>query len=156
HRQGCGSPPGARPADRPQPDPRQCADDPAAAMIARPPGEPRRRRAADRLPPGEVSAQIRLAIPLAAQQLGVQLMGTVDQALLGRYDDTALAASGVGNSVLFAVVAVGLGVVMGLDTVLPHAIGARRPDLARQSLRAGLRLALIVGLVCSLGAAASP
>lgn len=125
-------------------------------MIASSPVAPGRRRTADRLPPGEVSAQIRLAIPLAAQQLGFQLMGTVDQALLGRYDDTALAASGVGNSVLFAVVAVGLGVVMGLDTVLPHAIGARRPDLARRSLRAGLRLALIVGLVCSLGAVASP
>jgi Na+-driven multidrug efflux pump len=48
----------------------------------------------------ELSAQIRLAIPLAAQQLGFQLMGTVDAALLGRYDDSALAAAGVGNSVL--------------------------------------------------------
>ena len=35
---------------------------------------------------GEVSAQLRLALPLAAQQLGFQLMGTVDAALLGRYD----------------------------------------------------------------------
>jgi MATE family multidrug resistance protein len=125
-------------------------------MITKSPVEPGRRRAADRLPPGEVSAQIRLAIPLAAQQLGFQLMGTVDAALLGRYDDTALAGAGVGNSLLFAITSIGLGVVMGLDTVLPQALGARRPAQAREALRAGLRLALVVGLVCTVGAALSP
>ena len=56
----------------------------------------------------ELSAQIRLAIPLAAQQLGFQLMGTVDAALLGRYNDTALAAAGVGNNLLFAITSVGM------------------------------------------------
>jgi MATE family multidrug resistance protein len=104
----------------------------------------------------ELSAQIRLAIPLAAQQLGFQLMGTVDAALLGRYDDSALAAAGVGNSVLFAVCSVGLGIVMGLDTVLPQAIGAQRRDAARRSLAAGLRLAMLVGLGCTLVVLAAP
>src|SRR5215475_3541476 len=104
----------------------------------------------------ELSAQIRLAIPLAAQQLGFQLMGTVDAALLGRYDDSALAAAGVGNSVLFAVVSVGLGIVMGLDTVLPQAVGAQRRDAARRALGAGLRLAMLVGLACTLAVLATP
>jgi MATE family multidrug resistance protein len=104
----------------------------------------------------ELSAQIRLAIPLAAQQLGFQLMGTVDAALLGRYDDSALAAAGVGNSVLFAVVSVGLGVVMGLDTVLPQAVGAQRTAAARRSLAAGLRLAMLIGLGCTVVVLAAP
>ncbi|HEX8113681.1 MAG TPA: MATE family efflux transporter [Kofleriaceae bacterium] len=104
----------------------------------------------------ELSAQIRLAIPLAAQQLGFQLMGTVDAALLGRYADSALAAAGVGNSVLFAVTSIGMGLVMGLDTVLPQAVGARRHDAARRSLAAGLRLAMLVGLGCTLVVLASP
>jgi MATE family multidrug resistance protein len=104
----------------------------------------------------ELSAQIRLAIPLAAQQLGFQLMGTVDAALLGRYDDSALAAAGVGNSVLFAICSVGLGIVMGLDTVLPQAVGAQRRDAARRSLAAGLRLAMLVGLGCTLVVLAAP
>ena len=43
-------------------------------------------------PDSELKAQIRLAIPLAAQQIGFQLMGTVDAALLGHYDE-ALRAS---------------------------------------------------------------
>ncbi len=106
--------------------------------------------------PSELSAQIRLAIPMAAQQLGFQLMGMVDAALLGRYDDTALAAAGVGNNLLFAITSVGVGIVMGLDSVLPQALGAGRRDEARRSLGAGLRLAILIGLGCTLVVLATP
>jgi MATE family, multidrug efflux pump len=104
----------------------------------------------------ELSAQVRLAIPLVAQQLGFQLMGTVDAALLGRYNDTGLAAAGVGNNLLFAITSVGLGVVMGMDTVVPQAVGAGRRDDARRALSAGLRLALLIGLGCTLAVLATP
>jgi MATE family multidrug resistance protein len=104
----------------------------------------------------ELSAQIKLAIPLAAQQLGFQLMGTVDAALLGRYSDTALAAAGVGNSLLFAITSLGWGIVMGLDTVLPQAVGAGRREDARRMLGAGLRLAILVGALCTLVVLAMP
>ena len=106
--------------------------------------------------PSELQAQIRLAIPLAAQQLGFQLMGMVDAAMLGRYDDTALAAAGIGNNLLFAITSVGYGVVMGLDTVLPQAVGAGRRDDARRSLGAGLRLAVLIGLGCTLAVLTTP
>ncbi len=98
----------------------------------------------------------RLAVPLAAQQVGFQLMGTVDAALLGHYNDTALAASGVGNNLLFAITCIGLGIVMGLDTVIPQAIGGGRIDEARRYLSGGLRLAVLVGLGCTLLVLASP
>jgi multidrug resistance protein, MATE family len=104
----------------------------------------------------EVSAQLRLAIPLAAQQIGFQLMGSVDAAMLGRYDDAALAGAGIGNNLLFAISSIGLGVVMGLDTVLPQALGAGRRDDARRLLAAGIRLAILVGLLASLVVLASP
>ena len=104
----------------------------------------------------ELSAQIKLAIPLAAQQLGFQLMGTVDAALLGRYSDTALAAAGVGNSLLFAITSLGWGIVMGLDTVLPQAVGAGRREDARRMLGAGMRLAVLVGALCTLLVLAMP
>ena len=97
-----------------------------------------------------------LALPLALQQLGFQLMGTVDAAWLGRYDDTALAAAGVGNNLLFAITCIGLGLVMGLDTVIPQAIGAGRFPEARRYLHAGLRLAVLVGLGCTLLVMATP
>jgi MATE family, multidrug efflux pump len=104
----------------------------------------------------ELSQQIKLAIPLAAQQLGFQLMGTVDAAMLGRSSDAALAGAGVGNNLLFAITSVGLGIVMGLDTVVPQAIGGGRRDDARRALGAGLRLAVIVGLAATLLVFASP
>ena len=104
----------------------------------------------------ELSAQVRLALPLAAQQLGFQLMGVVDAALLGRYSDSALAGAGVGNNLLFAITSVGLGIVMGLDSVVPQAIGAGRRDDARRLRDAGVRLAILVGLVSTLLVLASP
>lgn len=107
-------------------------------------------------PPSELGQQIRLAIPLAAQQLGAQLMGTVDAALLGRYSDAAIAAAGIGNNLLFAITSIGLGIVLGLDSVIPRALGAGRADDARRYLDAGLRLAVIVGAVATLVVLASP
>ncbi len=104
----------------------------------------------------ELSPTLKLALPLAAQQLGFQLMGTVDAALLGRYDDTALAASGVGNNLLFTITCIGLGIVMGMDTVVPQAIGGGRTEDARRYVNAGLRLAILVGLGCTLVVLAMP
>ncbi len=105
---------------------------------------------------GELAQQVRLAVPLAAQQLGAQLMGTVDAAMLGRYSDTAIAAAGIGNNLLFAIMAIGLGIVLGLDSVIPRAIGAGREEDARRYLDAGLRLAVIVGALGALVVLASP
>lgn len=104
----------------------------------------------------ELSPTIKLALPLAAQQLGFQLMGSVDAALLGRYDGAALAACGIGNNLLFTVTSIGMGIVMGMDTVVPQAIGAGRHDDARRLVNAGLRLAILVGLACTVAVLAMP
>lgn len=104
----------------------------------------------------ETSAQLALAIPLSLQQIGVQLMGCVDAALLGHYSDSALAGAGIGNNLLFAFTAVAMGIVLGLDSVVPRAIGAGRIEDARRSLAAGLRLAFLIGLVTMVVVIASP
>lgn len=97
-----------------------------------------------------------LAAPLVAQQAGHHLMGVVDAAMLGRYSDSALAAAGVGNNVYFAITCVGMGIVMGMDTVVPQALGAGRLDDARRAVGAGVRLAILVGLIAMLVVLASP
>ena len=104
----------------------------------------------------ERSALLALALPLAAQQVGNQLMGTVDAAMLGRYSDAALGGAGVGNNLLFAITSVGLGIVMGMDTVVPQALGGGRIGDARRAVGAGIRLAILVGLIATLVVFATP
>src|SRR5438445_4887094 len=104
----------------------------------------------------ELRTLVRLAAPLAAQQVGFQLMGTVDALMLGRWNDAALAGAGVGNNLIFGITSIGLGIVMGMDTVVPQALGAGRTDDARRAVGAGVRLAVLVGLVATLVVFASP
>jgi MATE family multidrug resistance protein len=104
----------------------------------------------------ERRALVQLAVPLAAQQAGWVAMGTVDALMLGRYSDAALAGAGIGNNLLFAITSIGVGLVMGMDTVVPQALGANRADDARRARTAGVRLATLVGLAATLVAFASP
>lgn len=107
-------------------------------------------------PESETTAMIRLAAPLAIQQVGHHLMGLVDAAMLGRWSDAALAGAGVGNALYFGITCVGLGIVMGMDTVVPQALGAGRRDDARRAVGAGVRLAILIGLITTLVVCASP
>ncbi len=84
------------------------------------------------------------------------MLGLVDTAILGRYDREALGGGGVGNSLVFGISCVGMGIMMGLDALVPQALGAGRRGDARYLLHDGIRLALWVGLVLSLLVAASP
>jgi MATE family multidrug resistance protein len=102
------------------------------------------------------SSMLRLAAPLALQQVGSHLMGLVDAAILGRYSDAALAGAGVGNNAYFAITCVGLGIIMGMDSVVPQAVGGGRHDDARRYLRAGVRLGVLVGLLTTLAVMATP
>jgi len=99
---------------------------------------------------------VRLAAPLAIQQMGNHMMGLVDQAMLGRYSDAALAGAGVGNNLYFGITCIGLGIVMGMDTVVPQALGAGRDEDARRAVGAGVRLAILIGLLTTLVVFASP
>lgn len=101
-------------------------------------------------PGGEWLAQWRLAMPLAAQQIGLQLMGSVDTAILGHYSATALAGVGVATGLVFALTCVAMGIVLGLDSVVPRAVGAGDPERADRALLAGLRLAVLVGIPTTL------
>jgi MATE family multidrug resistance protein len=105
---------------------------------------------------GELRAQLALAVPLAAQQMGLVLLGLVDTAMLGHYSSAALAGGGLGNSLVFLISCVGMGIVMGLDTLVPQAIGAGRAADTRWLLFDGLAVAVRVGLVLSVLVALSP
>lgn len=115
--------------------------------------------AADDAPPPrrrELRALTRLAVPLGAQQLGLMMLGLVDAAILGHYGRDALGGGGVANSLVFGISCIGMGIMMGLDTLVPQALGAGRRGDTRWLLHDGLRAALWVGAPLSLLVLASP
>ena len=102
------------------------------------------------------TSHLKLAASLAVGHLGLQLMGLVDTIMLGRVSKAALAGAGIANSVLFLVLIFGVGLVMGLDSVIPRAVGAGRHRDARRILTMGLRFAAITTVPLTLLAALTP
>ncbi len=107
-------------------------------------------------PSSELAVQLRLATPLAAQQVGLVMMGLVDTAILGRYHPDALAGAGIGNGLTFAMTCIGIGVVLGLDPLIAQALGAGERARTPALLRDGIGVALRWGAVLTLALLALP
>ena len=105
---------------------------------------------------GEVRAQLHLAAPLAAQQVGQVTMGLVDTALLGRFEPAAMAGAGIATAIMFALSCLGIGLVLGLDPLLAQAVGAGQPGRTRGQLDAGVALAVKLGLAFMVALALAP
>lgn len=93
----------------------------------------------------EVRGQLLLAGPLCLSHVGQQLLQVVDSAMLGRYSSAALGGAGVAGALFFAITVLGIGLIMGIDTLIPQALGAGKPARAAALYRAGIRLAVVVG-----------
>jgi MATE family multidrug resistance protein len=98
----------------------------------------------------EVRALAVLAGPLALAQLGLQLMGVVDVAVVGRLGAVPLASVGLGNGIFFTLSVIGMGAMMGLDPLISQALGAGDRLRARRLLWQGAWLACAVGVALSL------
>ncbi len=88
----------------------------------------------------------RLALPLAGVRLGNQMKSFVDTAVVGRLGDVELAAVGLANGFFFVIAVLGLGAMMGFDPLVAQALGAERPQRARQLLWQSVWVALAVGM----------
>jgi MATE family multidrug resistance protein len=94
----------------------------------------------------EIQPMLRLALPLVAAEIGWMVMGIVDTIMVGHLPDSAisLGAAALGQ-VLYHTLAFGIGgILLGLDTVLAQAFGAKRIDDANRSLQHGLLLGAIL------------
>lgn len=105
---------------------------------------------------GELAAQVRLATPLAAQQVGMVAMGVVDTALLGRFDPAAMAGAGIGTGLTFALSCFGIGALLGLDPLIAQAVGAGERGRTPRLLAVGVRVAVQLGLLLTLVVLAAP
>ncbi|MFL5321338.1 MAG: MATE family efflux transporter, partial [Myxococcaceae bacterium] len=69
----------------------------------------------------ELKALVRLAVPLCATHVGLQLMSFVDTAVVGRLGAVPLAGVGLANGIFMSLSLLGIGAMMGLDPLVAQA-----------------------------------
>lgn len=86
----------------------------------------------------ELRPMLRLALPLVFAELGWMAMGVVDTVMAGHAGRQMLGAVALGHGLYYTFAVFGIGVILGLDTLISQAYG--RGDIAdcRRSLAAGL------------------
>jgi MATE family, multidrug efflux pump len=73
----------------------------------------------------EFLPMLKIAVPVVMAELGWMTMGVVDTVMVGPLGPEAISAAGVGNSMHIAFAIFGMAVMLGLDTLVSHAYGAR-------------------------------
>jgi MATE family multidrug resistance protein len=94
---------------------------------------------------------LRLAVPVVLAELGWMTMGLVDTIMVGPLGPDAIGAVGLGGSLFMAVAIFGMGMLLGLDTLVSQAFGARRLDECHRWLRSGLLLGAIIAVPFTIG-----
>ncbi len=98
----------------------------------------------------ELAALWKLALPLALAQAGQSLMGLIDTAFMGRLSAVEQGAAGLGNSLTFTFLYLGMGVMMSLDPLVSQAVGAGDQAKARGYYWQGVWLALFASVGIAL------
>ncbi len=89
----------------------------------------------------------RLSIPVAIQMLGDQLLGIVDTIAIGSLGAVALAGATAATTIFAAIVFAALGFLSGTSILAAQRIGAGDLDGFARTVRAGVAIPLLVGLV---------
>jgi MATE family, multidrug efflux pump len=90
----------------------------------------------------DVRAVLKLAIPVALGELGWMAMTTVDTIMVGKLGPAAIGAIGIGSSAFYSFAIFGMGLLLGLDTLVSQAYGAGDREDCHRSLTQGFYLAL--------------
>jgi multidrug resistance protein, MATE family len=85
---------------------------------------------------------ITLAVPVALAELGWMAMTVVDTIMIGPLGPAAIGAIGIGNSAFYSFAIFGMGLLLGLDTLVSQAFGAGDREDCHHSLSQGLYLAV--------------
>jgi len=84
---------------------------------------------------------LRIAVPVVMAELGWMAMGVVDTVMVGGLGPEAISAAGVGNAMHIAFAIFGMAVMLGLDTLVSQAYGARDIRACHRWFFDGLTLA---------------
>src|SRR5580698_5541240 len=94
----------------------------------------------------ELRSLLALAIPVILSELGWMSMSIVDTIMVGRLSAEAIGAVGMGNAIYYAPAIFGIGILLGLDTLVSQAYGRGDFDECHRWLAQGVYLAGIVTL----------
>jgi multidrug resistance protein, MATE family len=92
----------------------------------------------------ELRAMIALAVPVVLSELGWMAQGVVDTIMVGKLGPAAIGAVALGNAVFYTPSLFGIGLLLGLDTLVSHAYGRRDHDACHHWLAQGVYLACVV------------
>jgi MATE family multidrug resistance protein len=95
----------------------------------------------------ELRAMSSLAWPVILAEVGWVLMGIVDTIVVGPLGPAAIGAVGTGSTMFFALMVLGTGTLLALDTFVSHSYGAGRIDECHRWLHTGLQLAVVMSVV---------
>ena len=92
----------------------------------------------------ELRAMIALAVPVVLSELGWVAQGVVDNIMVGRLGPVAIGAVALGNAVYYIPSLFGIGLLLGLDTLVSQSYGRRDYDACHRWMAQGVYLALII------------
>jgi MATE family multidrug resistance protein len=87
---------------------------------------------------------IALAVPVVLSELGWMAQGVVDNIMVGRIGPVAIGAVALGNAVYYTPCLFGIGLLLGLDTLVSQAYGRRDHDECHRWLAQGVYVACII------------
>jgi len=94
----------------------------------------------------ELRAMVALAVPVVLSELGWMAQGVVDTIMVGRLGPVAIGAVALGNAVYYTPSLFGIGLLLGLDTLVAQAYGRKDHDECHRWLAQAVYLACIVTL----------
>jgi len=92
----------------------------------------------------EFMPMLKIAVPVVLAELGWMTMGVVDTVMVGPLGPEAISAAGVGNAMHIAFAIFGMAVMLGLDTLVSQAYGARNINDCHRWFFDGLTLAALM------------
>ena len=102
---------------------------------------------------GELRAMVALAVPVVLSELGWMAQGVVDTIMVGRLGPAAIGAVALGNAICYTPSLFGVGLMLGLDTLVAQAYGRKDHDECHRWLAQGVYLACIAAVPIMAGIA---
>jgi MATE family multidrug resistance protein len=84
-----------------------------------------------------------LAIPVVLSELGWMAMSIVDTIMVGRLSPAAIGAVGISSAIFYTPTLFGIGLLLGLDTLVSQAFGRGDFDDCHRALAQGVYLAIL-------------